>query len=68
MIARCVDERHVSRGYDPYNSADQVHLIAARNEKKLDRATDLMIRRGLNYLVKTNSLPPAIFPPIFPPI
>lgn len=34
MIAR-VDERHVARGYDPYNSADQPHALRARKLKKL---------------------------------
>lgn len=29
MIAK-LDERHVSRGYDPYNSADQPHVMRAQ--------------------------------------
>jgi len=38
-VIAVVDERHVARGYDPYNSADQPHIISARNLKRdMDRA------------------------------
>ena len=32
MIAT-LDERHIARGYDPYNSADQPHVITSVNKK-----------------------------------
>ena len=54
MIARVVDERHVSRGYDPYNSAERLENRAALTSRRLDRATDVMIRRGMNYLLKND--------------
>ena len=47
MIA-VLDERHVTRGYDPYNSADQPWVLAAMNaRRRRDKETDAMIRIGM---------------------
>jgi hypothetical protein len=51
-VIASVDERHIGRGYDPYNSADQPHVIADVNQKMIDRATDAMIRRGIAVLAR----------------
>ena len=47
-----LDERHIARGYDPYNSADQPHMIAAVNARRVDALTDRMIRRGMQLMAR----------------
>lgn len=46
MSAR-VDERHIARGYDPYNSADQPHVMAASNLKRADERTTMVSHPAL---------------------
>ena len=61
MIARVVDERHVSRGYDPYNSADQPHWLRQRTiAKACDEYVDELIRKGFRVLARGKGF--AIFP------
>lgn len=49
MIAR-VNEAHVSRGYDPYNSADQPRVLAEMSVKRFNARIDGIARRGFKYL------------------
>lgn len=37
-------------GYDPYNSADRMHVKAAQVTKTADAVIDAQIRRGFKYL------------------
>lgn len=41
---RTVDERHVSRGYDPYNSADRLWIAYLVNERNV--RIDNAMKRG----------------------
>ena len=49
MIAR-VNESHVGRGYDPYNSADQPYILAELSVKRYNSMVDSMMRRGFKYM------------------
>jgi hypothetical protein len=56
MIAS-VDERHIGRGYDPYNSADQPWVLMLTNLKLrlkrcdlTDEQCDALMRKGMRHL------------------
>jgi len=56
-VIAVVDERHVARGYDPYNSADQPWALMLTNLKLRLRRCDLtdvecddLLRKGMRHL------------------